>query len=85
MKQYPIWNKVNTNGDYKAQKDFGSRTGFNQQILVGSSSRNSHEFASVTVEKHETSAGRTFSLWIDGKLIKKGTVLNKELLITHTA
>ena len=67
MRQYPIWVDV-TNGAYRSDKSFGARGGFKAEILVGSSSSNSHHLATIEVRQ----MGDTFRLFVDGICIEAG-------------
>ena len=68
MQQYPIWNRV-FNGAYKTSKDFGARNdGYSMNILVGTSSRNSHLFADINV--HRSQDGKHFTLFVDDVAVR---------------
>ena len=71
---YPIW--INVSGDnYKKDKSFGSRDHVTMDIKVGSSGRNSHELARVSVHWREDAAGnRTFALAVDGLVLRSGVM-----------
>ena len=71
---YPIW--INVSGDnYKKDKSFGSRDYVAMDIKVGSSGRNSHELARVSVHWSEDDAGnRTFTLALDGLAVRSGVM-----------
>ncbi len=73
MKSSPIYNFVHV-PDRATNKDFGAgNQGFTQTVRVGTSSRNSHTFANISVTRELFEDGRVqFKLFIDGELIKRG-------------
>jgi len=73
-KSYPIW--IDVSGDnYKTSKSFGSRDHVTLDINVGSSARNSHELARVSIHMQEDEAGnRTFALSLDGLVMRSGVM-----------
>ena len=75
MKQYPIWNKVEA-CIYKGQKSYGVRETGEVEVLVGTSSRNSHSFLThcVTHRKIDDKGTREFRFYVDGNCIKKAKV-----------
>ena len=81
-KSYPIW--IDVSGDnYKTSKSFGSRDHVTLDINVGSSARNSHELARVSIHMREDEAGnRTFALALDG-LVVRSAVMTKEKKFWH--
>ena len=74
MQQYPIW--IDVSGDnYKQSKSFGSRDHVTLDINVGSSARNSHELARVSIHMQQDDAGnRTFALAVDGLVLRSGVM-----------
>ena len=74
MQQYPIW--IDVSGDnYKQSKSFGSRDHVTLDINVGSSARNSHELARVSIHMQQDEAGnRTFALALDGLVMRSGVM-----------
>ena len=74
MQQYPIW--IDVSGDnYKQSKSFGSRDHVTLDINVGSSARNSHELARVSIHMQQDDAGnRTFALALDGLVMRSGVM-----------
>ncbi len=71
MRQYPIWTRL-FGLPYKASKDFGANAnGYSMNILVGTSSTNSHLFADIAV--HRSQDGKAFTLSVDGKEVKTMT------------
>ena len=73
-KSYPIW--IDVSGDnYKTSKSFGSRDSVTMDINVGSSARNSHELARVSIHMQQDDAGnRTFALAVDGLVMRSGVM-----------
>ncbi len=81
MASYPIWNKI-TACIYKGSKCFGVRNDGLNQILIGTSKSNSHEFVKtrVTHKKHDDGT-RTYHFYLDDKLIKKATLIDRDCKI----
>ena len=81
MASYPIWNKI-TACIYKGSKCFGVRNDGLNEILIGTSKSNSHEFVKtrVTHKKHEDGT-RTYHFYLDDKLIKKATFIDRDCKI----
>ena len=81
MASYPIWNKI-TACIYKGSKCFGVRNDGLNEILIGTSKSNSHEFVKtrVTHKKHDDGT-RTYHFYLDDKLIKKATLINQDCKI----
>ncbi len=81
MASYPIWNKI-TACIYKGSKCFGVRNDGLNEILIGTSKSNSHEFVKtrVTHKKHEDGT-RTYHFYLDDKLIKKATLIDRDCKI----
>ena len=81
MASYPIWNKI-TACIYKGSKCFGVRNDGLNEILIGTSKSNSHEFVKtrVTHKKHEDGT-RTYNFYLDDKLIKKATLIERDCKI----
>ena len=72
MRQYPIYNRVIGQGK-QGSANFGSHTGFTQHVLVGSSSANSHELATIRVSHDvDPNGSHIFTLYVDGVVIKQG-------------
>ena len=81
MASYPIWNKI-TACIYKSSKCYGVKKDGLNEILIGTSSSNSHEFSKVrTTHRKNDDGTRTYHLYLDDKLIKKATLKNKEIQI----
>ncbi len=76
MRQYPIWNVINAVGGKASPAHFGAGESFRQIVYVGTSSRNSHEFAKIEVERCEQHDGTwvEFALYVDDVMIKRGTL-----------
>ena len=81
MASYPIWNKI-TACIYKGSKCFGVRNDGLNEILIGTSKSNSHEFVKtrVTDKKHDDCT-RTYHFYLDDKLIKKATLIDRDCKI----
>ena len=81
MASYPIWNKI-TACIYKGSKCFGVRIDGLNEILIGTSKSNSHEFVKtrVTHKKHDDGT-RTYHFYLDDKLIKKATLIDRDCKI----
>lgn len=79
MRQYPIYNRVSGQGK-RSSADFGSVDGFTQTVLVGTSSRNSHELATVTVERRALtdSDDIEFAIYVDNVMVKRGILNGSE-------
>ena len=71
MQSYPIWNKIQA-CIYKASKCYGVKNDGLNEILIGTSAKNSHSFVRtrVTHKKHDDGT-RTYHFYIDDKLYKK--------------
>lgn len=79
-RSYPIYCKVTREPSHATRVAFGAGESFEQTILVGTSATNSHELATIAVRKHVVPGGGvTFSLTIDGRTIKRGHLVGKEL------
>lgn len=79
MRQYRIWNSIYTRGGRASSCDYGASERDARTIYVGTSSRNSHEFATVTTDCTRLDDGALeFSLYVDGVLIKRGIVHDGE-------
>ena len=81
MASYPIWNKI-TACIYKGSKCFGVRNDGLNEILIGTSKSNSHEFVKprVTHKKHDDGT-RNYHFYLDDKLIKKATLIDRDCKI----
>lgn len=72
---YPIWHDI-TSCIYKASKSYGAKDTSEDNILVGSSAKNSHQFAKVlTTRRFENHEGLgdvvVFRISIDKVIIKE--------------
>ena len=81
MASYPIWNKIQA-CIYKSSKCYGVKNEGTNEILIGTSKSNSHEFVRtrVTHKKHEDGT-RTYHFYIDDMLYKKATLNDKTINI----
>ena len=74
--EYPIWNKVEA-CIYEGQKSYGVRETGEVEILVGTSSQNSHSFLTHCVTHRQIDdETREFRFYVDGKPIKTSIVRN---------
>lgn len=70
-RSYPIWNKV-TACIYGSDKSWGAKSESNVEILVGSSSNNSHLLCRHRTTKTQNEQGNwVFEFIVDGETIKK--------------
>ena len=81
MRQYPIWVDM-VNNSYNSSKSYGVGDFAIQHVKVGTSSRNSFDFAKIEMGVVDTNKDgtynepkniKTFSLYVDNVLIKKAT------------
>jgi hypothetical protein len=72
MRQYPIWVDMNNNS-YNSSKSFGVRDFAIQNVKIGTSSRNSFDFAKIEmgVVNADNNNKKTYTLFVDNVLIKK--------------
>ena len=83
--QYPIWNKV-TACIYKSGKSYGVRETGEVEVLVGTSSKNSHQFVKhSTTHRIHDNGDREFRFYVDGQVIKTALLKKgeSELSITN--
>ncbi len=83
MRQYKIWNSVHTRGGRKSSCDYGANESDCRYIYVGTSSRNSHLFASVETQCREIDGELVFTLHVDGVEVKRATVKKGEIEFTE--
>lgn len=82
MKSYPIWMDI-TSCIYKNSKSYGIRQDGQTNVLVGTSARNSHAFATIRITHRDMGElGKSFRLYIDDEVIKEGIVRDGELFFT---
>ena len=87
FKQFNIYNRVHA-PDYAntGAKSYGTNSFTTTEVVVGTSSRNSHDFLN-----HETKVltkpdgNKLFQFWLDGNLIKEAVYDVKEKKITAKA
>ena len=79
MKSYPIWVDMNNNS-YNSSKSYGIRDYAIQHVAIGTSKSNSFDFAKIEMGVTDTNEDgtynepkniKTYSLYVDSKLIKK--------------
>ena len=85
MRQYPIWVDMNNNS-YNSSKSYGVNDYNIQHVKVGTSSRNSFDFAKIEMGVVDTNEDgtynepkliKTYKLFVDDKLIKKAVYNSK--------
>ena len=73
-RQYPIWNNVGGTA-YAGNKSYGVRGHDSGDVVVGTSSKNSHEFVSHSLDVDLLDDGsRQFSFFVDGDLVKRAVM-----------
>ena len=81
MRQYPIWVDM-VNNSYNSSKSYGVNDYNIQHVKVGTSSKNSYDFAKIEMGVVDTNEDgtynepktiKTYSLYVDDVLIKKAT------------
>ena len=79
MKSYPIWVDMNNNS-YNSSKSYGIRDYAIQYVMIGTSKANSFDFCKIEMGVTDTNEDgtynepktiKTYSLRVDGELIKK--------------
>ena len=70
MRQYPIWVDM-VNNSYNSSKSYGIRDYATQHVKIGTSSRNSFNFAKIEMGVADNDNKKTYSLHVDGELIKQ--------------
>ena len=85
MRQYPIWVDM-VNNSYNSSKSYGVSDYNIQHVKVGTSSRNSYDFAKIEMGVVDTNEDgtynepkliKTYKLFVDDKLIKKAVYNSK--------
>ena len=85
MRQYPIWVDM-VNNSYNSSKSYGVNDYNIQNVKVGTSSRNSFDFAKIEMGVVDTNEDgtynepkliKTYKLFVDDKLIKKAVYNSK--------
>ena len=74
-RHYPIWNKVTAciykNGE-RGAKSYGVRETGDVEVVIGTSSQNSHHFVNHCVtHRHHPNGDRTYHFYVDDVLIKR--------------
>lgn len=85
MRQYPIWNMINSCA-YKSDKSYGVKAEGIVKVRIGTSSSNSHAFLThrTTCKTHLNNM-KEFRFYVDGKCIKRKFVDKGEIISTHKA
>ena len=69
-RQYPIWVDM-VNNSYNSSKSYGVKDFAIQHIKIGTCSRNSFDFAKLELGVADSDNKKTYSLYVDGELIKQ--------------
>ncbi len=71
-RQYPIWNIIRS-CIYEKPKSYGVRKHSDCQVMVGTSSKNSHDFLEwkLTHYHDKENKQRIYTFKVDGKIIKR--------------
>ena len=85
MRQYKIWNEI-YNTEYKKSNSFGTNGQVNINMLIGTSSKNSHDFAKITQDVYysEENDCYYYDLLIDGVVIKEAQYYPKTKTFKQT-
>ena len=70
MRQYPIWVDM-VNNSYNSSKSYGVSDYNIQNVKIGTSSRNSFDFAKIEMGVADSDNKKTYTLFVDNVLIKK--------------
>ena len=70
MRQYPIWVDM-VNNSYNSSKSYGVNDYNIQNVMIGTSKANSFDFVKIEMSVYDTDNLKTYSLRVDGELIKK--------------
>ena len=78
MRQYPIWVDM-VNNSYNSSKSYGVNDYNIQNVMIGTSSRNSFDFAKIEmgVVNADSNNKKTYTLFVDNVLIKKAVYNSK--------
>ena len=72
MKQYPIWNIINSCAYKNRNKSYGIKEHGEIEVRIGTSSRNSYVFLETkTTHREHENGDREYRFYVDGKLIKR--------------
>lgn len=82
MRQFPIWNEVEA-CNYLSSKSWGSKDCMTLNQKIGSSARNSHDFAEIRTTRRvitlpDGSQVMSFRLTVDGEIIKQALFTIKD-------
>ena len=88
MRQYPIWNNINScayksrrdiNGNSTGNKSYGVKEHGECEIVIGTSSRNSHHFLNhKTTHRLLDNGDRSYRFYVDGIVIKEAILKKGE-------
>ena len=80
-RSYPIWNKINSciysenQGARTGNKSYGIREHGENNIVIGTSASNSHDFLQTkTTHRKKEDGTREFRFYVDGVLICRATL-----------
>ena len=83
MASYPIWLDV-FSCIYKSSKSYGIRREGKTNIYVGTSLKNSHHFGEIVITHRDLGKeGKSFRLYLDGKVMREGFVKDGKLTFTQ--
>ena len=81
MASYPIWMDISS-CIYKSSKSYGIKREGKTNIYVGTSPKNSHHFGEIVItHRNFDKEGKSFRLYLDGKMIREGMVKDGELVL----
>jgi len=83
--QFPIWNKVQA-CIYKSSRSWGAKADCVVDVLIGTSSSNSHNFVTHTTTHRELANGdKSFRFYVDKVCVRQATLAkgSKELVVTY--
>ena len=70
MRQYPIWVDM-VNNSYNSSKSYGVNDYNIQNVMIGTSSRNSFDFVKIEMSVRQDGNSINYDLRVDNELIKK--------------
>jgi len=69
MRQYPIWVDM-VNNSYNSSKSYGVNDYNIQNVMIGTSSRNSFDFCKIEMSVADIDGKKVYNLRVDNELIK---------------
>ena len=70
MRQYPIWVDM-VNNSYNSSKSYGVNDYNIQNVMIGTGSKNSFDFAKIEMSVRDNDNIKTYDLRVDDELIKQ--------------